>query len=100
MLILNQTIGNGFLYSTLFLAFATLYPETELLLFFILPVKVKYLAWLTWLAVGLSFVMGTASTRIAIVAALSNYFLFFGADLWSAVRLRWEVYKNRRRFRP
>ena len=100
ILILNQTIGNGFLYSTLFLAFATLYPETELLLFFILPIKVKYLAWFTWLMVGISFVLGTASTRVAIVAALSNYFLFFGADLWKGLKLRWEIYQNRRRFRP
>jgi len=98
--ILNQTIGNGFLYLTLFLAFATLYPETEiLLLVFFLRVKVKYLAWLTWLIVGISFVLGTAGTRIAIVAALSNYFLFFGADIWKAAVLRWEVYRNRRRLR-
>ena len=34
-------------YSTIFLAFAVFYPDFEILVFFILPVKVKYLAWLT-----------------------------------------------------
>ena len=30
----------------LFLAFATLYPNLQFLLFFIIPVKAKWLAWL------------------------------------------------------
>jgi hypothetical protein len=30
----------------MFFAFAALYPETQFLIYFIIPVKVKYLAWL------------------------------------------------------
>jgi hypothetical protein len=37
---------------------------------------------------------------VAIAASLSNYGLFFGVDIWRAIQLRWDVYRNRRRFRP
>ena len=36
-----------YLNETLFLAFATLFPEVTVLIFFILPVKVKWLGWLS-----------------------------------------------------
>ena len=39
----------GFLQGSVFLAFAYLYPDFQLLLFFILPVKVKWLALLQWI---------------------------------------------------
>jgi membrane associated rhomboid family serine protease len=97
--ILHEPVGNASLNTTLFLAFATLFPDFELLLFFILPIKVRYLAWFVWFTVALSFFMGSFGTRVEIGASLSNYALFFGADIGRAVRLRWEVYRNRRRFR-
>lgn len=37
-------VGDIFLATSLLFTFATLYPDTEFLIFFILPVKVKYLA--------------------------------------------------------
>jgi membrane associated rhomboid family serine protease len=98
--ILHEPLGNVSLNTTLFLAFATLFPDFELLLFFILPIKVKYLAWFVWILTFLSFLLGSFGTKVAIVASLANYFLFFGADIWSAVNLRWDVYRNRRRFKP
>ncbi|MDF2538211.1 MAG: putative rane protein [Herbinix sp.] len=36
-----------YIYLSMFFAFAVLYPETQFLIFFIVPVKVKYLAWLS-----------------------------------------------------
>jgi membrane associated rhomboid family serine protease len=100
LLVLQEPLGNVPLNTSLFLAFATLYPDVELLLFFFLPVKVKYLAWFVWLTIALSFILGSFVTRVALAAALANYALFFGDDIWKAARLRWEVYRNRRRFRP
>ncbi len=100
LLVLHEPLGNVPLNTTLFLAFATLYPDVELLIFFILPIKVKYLAWFVWLTIAIAFVLGSFTTRIALGASLGNYGLFFGADIWRAVQLKWEVYQNRRRFRP
>ncbi|MCP1101636.1 hypothetical protein M2454_001529 [Aequitasia blattaphilus] len=41
---LNLHLGTTYLNLSLFLAFAMLYPDTELLLFFVIPVKIKWLA--------------------------------------------------------
>jgi membrane associated rhomboid family serine protease len=98
MWIVGDTLSNLPLNSTLFLAFASLFPDFELLLFFILPVKVKYLAWLMWIGLAWSMITGSAATRIGIAAALVNYFLFFGPSHWQNVKLKWDVYKNRQRF--
>jgi membrane associated rhomboid family serine protease len=97
--ILHAPLGNASLNTTLFLAFATLYPDFQLLLFFFIPIKVKYLAWLVWLSIVLSLFLGSFGTRVAVGASLANYALFFGADIGRTLQLRWEVYRNRRRFR-
>jgi membrane associated rhomboid family serine protease len=97
--IVKDTLSSVPLNTTLFLAFATLYPDFELLLFFVLPVKVKYLAWLTWLGLAWGILTGSALTRVAIAAPLSNYVLFFGPDHWQSLKLKLEVYRNRRRMR-
>lgn len=43
---LSFHMGTYYLNMSLFFAFAMVYPEVEFLLFFVIPVKVKYLAWL------------------------------------------------------
>ena len=97
--IAGDMVSNVPLNTTLFLAFATLFPNFELLLFFILPVKVKYLAMLTWLGLAWALAVGSTTTRVAIGASLVNYFLFFGAQIWETIKLRVDVYRARRRFR-
>ena len=49
---------NGYLNMSLFLAFAILYPDYEFLIFFILPVKAKYLALIDAILYALSFIFG------------------------------------------
>ncbi len=99
LFVVHATLSNIPLNTTLFLAFATLFPDFELLLFFILPVKVKYLAWIIWATVIYSLIFGSPGTRVGILASLINYFIFFGRELFEKVRLRWDVYRNRQRFK-
>jgi membrane associated rhomboid family serine protease len=99
LFIAHDTISNVPLNTTLFLAFAALFPDFELLLFFFLPVKVKYMAWGVWLMMGWHFLWGGFVTRVAIGTSLLNYAIFFGPELWEQAALKWQVYKNRRRMR-
>lgn len=85
--------------ASLFLAFAALYPDFELLLFFVLPVKVKWLALLAWLGLAWSFLGGGWLTRLALAAGLANYAVFFGPRHWQDFRFWLQVRRNRRRFR-
>lgn len=82
----QQPATNGFLYGSIFLAFAHLFPDFELLLFFILPVKVKWLALLAWIGYCWALLTGNVVNDLAVLAAMSNYLLFFGRDIVSRMR--------------
>lgn len=70
---------------SLFFAFATLYPDMRVLLFYIIPIKVKYLAWLDAALFAVAIVQSLLQSRFVYallpVMALLNYFIFFGGDL-------------------
>ena len=87
---------------SLFLAYATLYPNTNFLLFFIIPVK----AWIFAL-----FYLGLASYSVIMMTyiglfpyslfpfvALLNYFLFFGKEMVNVFPASWRI-NARRLFR-
>jgi hypothetical protein len=66
-----------FLDLSLFLAFATVFPEMPILLFLIIPVKVKWLGWISAAGLAWSFLREGAAGRITILVAFSNYLVFF-----------------------
>jgi len=78
--------SNGFLYGTVFLAFARLYPDFTMYIFFILPIKIRWLATLQWIFYGLRFLFGGWMEKAMIVASVSNYLLFFGSDVLRNIR--------------
>lgn len=67
--------ASSLLYSSLFLAFATVVPNYTFMIFFILPVKVKWLALLTGLAYAYEF-FSLPQMRIPLLLALLPYGLF------------------------
>ena len=72
--------GYGTLRDAIF-AFAMLYPDTRFLLFFFIPVKVKWLAWIDAaffaLAVVQSLLSGSLLGALLPVIAILNFLLFF-----------------------
>lgn len=97
--LLTGYAGNTFLNLSLFFAFAAMFPEEEVLLFMILPVKMKYLAVLDAAIYAYQFLVGSASTKITIVLCLANVFLFLGGDLINTIRRESRYWKTRRNFR-
>lgn len=93
------TVTTEHLNLSLFLAFAYLFPNFEILIFFILPLKVKYLAWLNWGFIALSLLFNPLPMKLAALASVVNYFIFFGSDLIVNLKRRRLTYKNRKRFR-
>lgn len=69
---------NTFLNLSLFFAFATVAPDYEIFLFFILRVKMKYLAGVLAAVLALQFVAVPLSGKMAMAASLLNYLVFFG----------------------
>lgn len=70
-----------FIYSSMFFAFAALYPDTQFLIYFIIPIKVKYLAWLSGAFYIFSIVSFIISKNylgiVSIVVSLMNFLIFF-----------------------
>lgn len=85
------------LYSNIFLAFAVFFPNFEFLLFFILPVKVKYLAWLNVAGLLLVFIEH-ADSRLAIVFSLLNFIIAFGPGFIRGTKRGAVVAQRRSRF--
>ncbi len=73
---------NIFIAGSVFLAFAFLYPDFQLYIFFIIPVKIKWLALLTWIGYAYEVLVGSWSARLLVLASISNFFLFFGKDIY------------------
>ena len=94
----GSNFSNAMLHSSLFLAFARFYPETMIYLFWVLPVKVKWLAWITAAFLFIGFVSNSWDYRAGLIAAFANFLLFFGPDLIADARQRTSVAQRRRKF--
>lgn len=97
-LLSNSQFSNQMLFTSLFFAFAHFYPERVFYVFLILPLKVKWLAWIYAGFLLLGFVTQSNSYRLALIAALSNYLIFFGPGVIQQLRQRKEVAVRRQRF--
>lgn len=82
----NQPASISFLQGSVFLAFAYLFPNFEILLFFILPVKIKWLAAITWITYAYAIIFGDWWVRLYVISSIFNFLLFFSRDLWDRVR--------------
>lgn len=83
-------VSASYLNLSLFFAFATLWPEQRVLLFFIIPVKMKWLAWIDAAFFALQIVMNIAAGRIGValvpVVAMLTYLVFCGEWLFDRFR--------------
>ncbi len=85
-LLLGSPDATGvFLNLSLFFAFATLFPNYPFMLFFVLSVRVKWIALVSLFMVLMRLLDGSMLERLIIVVSLANYLLFFGREwvrLW------------------
>jgi hypothetical protein len=82
----GAVLGNIFIAGSVFLAFAYLNPNHEFQLYFILPVKAKYLAVVSLVLYTFKFATGDAPTRLEIIASLGNFFVFLGPQMLGDLR--------------
>ena len=90
--------SNAMLYSSIFFAFARFYPIVVIFFAYILPLKVKWIAWIYAALLLFQFTVGNMALRSAMIVAFANYLLFFGRDLVMEARQRREVAGRRQRF--
>ena len=70
-----------YLYLSMFFAYATLFPDQQVLLFFFIPIKMKYLALIDAAYFLLAVLTLPFPANLLPVVAVLNYFIFFGGTL-------------------
>lgn len=74
-------VGANFIYMSMFFSIATLYPDMQVLLFFIIPIRIKWLALLNALYFIVEIVLLDFPLNLLPLIAMLNYFVFFGEGL-------------------
>lgn len=94
--IFNLSIGtNYYLQSSIFLAFAFLNPNFQVRLFFIIPVKIKWIAIVNWILYLWILFTGNSAQRLLIIASLTNFTIFFSKDIYYKIKYRGKTVKKR-----
>ena len=70
-------VSTNYITMSIFLAFAAIYPDMEVMLYFILPIKMKWMALVYAARAVYYFIQGGIATRVSIAASLLNFAIFF-----------------------
>ncbi len=89
---------NLYLNLSLFLAVATLVPNMEILLFLILPVKMKWVAIFSLIFPALAILTAPLLEKLAIILCLGNYLVFFGPSYFKGTLNAKKNSERQRRF--
>ena len=71
------TFSTYYINLTIFLAFAVTYPEHRVLVYFLIPVKMKWLAYIYIALAIYGAVVAGWPARVAIICSLANFLIFF-----------------------
>ena len=84
---------------SLLLAFAMLYPEVLVLLFFVIPIRVKYFGFFAAVLWVFSFLGASLPGKLNLLLSMLNVWLFFGPMAYRSVRawIRREQWKRKNR---
>lgn len=79
----SQVYGIGNFFSTyyinmsIFLAFALTYPDLQVMLYFLIPIRIKWMGLLYGILILADLVRGNWASRVAIIASLFNFIIFY-----------------------
>ena len=85
----------SYLNLSLFLSYATMYPEASFLLFFIIPIKAWFLALFDLALILFGLITDPFPYNLFPIIALANYFLFFGKDVMNVIPMAWRMKAHR-----
>lgn len=86
LLTYGYPVSAHYIYLSMFFTFATLYPDMQVLLFFIIPIKMKWLALVDAAFFVYSVVTSPFPINLLPIIAVLNYLIFCGGWLVDAAR--------------
>lgn len=69
------------IFLSLFFAYAWLWPEQQVLLFGIIPLKIKWLGWVELAIWAMSFLTGSLAVKLSLVLGLAGFLAFYGREV-------------------
>ena len=69
--------NTNYINMSLFLTFAALFPNAQFQLYFFIPIKAKWMGIFEAVWAALSFISGNLPERVAILASLANFLIFY-----------------------
>lgn len=84
---------------SLFLSFATLVPDATFYLYFIIPIKAKYMLILYFIIIGMDIFRGGFQYFALIAASLLGYFFFFGLPALRQSKMKHKAAPAQRNFK-
>lgn len=75
--IVGVQVSTYYICMSIFLAFAACYPNMQILLYFIIPIKMKWMAYVYAVLMLLDLVQGSWPQRIVMMMSLLNFVIFF-----------------------
>lgn len=89
-----------FINLSMFLAFAKIYPNHQVLLFYILPIKIKYLAILDWILITINIILANSLGDMLItLVPILNFFIFFGKDIITGTKSNAVNFNRQQKFK-
>ena len=76
---------------SLFLSYATMFPDAQFLLFFIIPIKAWFFALFDLLLAVYGLLAYPFPYNFFSIISLANYFLFFGSDVLNVIPISWRT---------
>ena len=80
----QEGVGGAFLTNSLFFAYAMFFPNRQILVFFVIPAKMKWLAWVDVVLLAVLLVTSGWAVRAGVLASFANFILFFVPALLTA----------------
>lgn len=88
-----------FLNLSLIFAFAYLFPNYQIMIFFFFPVKIKYLALFYAAGLVFTFALMPIVDLITVLGSAVNFILFFWKDIYYRIRFNRKAYMNQKEFK-
>ena len=74
---MGSSFSTYYINMTIFLAFAMCYPDMRIMLYFIIPIKMKWMAGIYAALIIYEMIISSWGGRVAIIASILNFLIFF-----------------------
>ncbi len=81
-------LGSFFIFDSLFLAFAYEFPNNEIRMYFLIPIKIKYLAYIRVAFMVYTLIVGSVANKMMILLTVMAFLIFYSGEIVYRIKNR------------